>query len=479
MKTINLAVALILLCAALQASPVKSKVLADKTVTFEVALDTAIKFSPFVLVYANSLYDGDARTSNPKMIEPVKTKNGSYLFKLPAQSKPHYFSVCWYNGKRDVCGIQQYLFEPGDHIKMLLRPGKFNGDCDGDFTGPGSAKYRCKNDLFTAVLMEMDKMKADTADHDETDEFKRNIRLIDAQMYLVEKYQPEMSDYAYYMLKTGIVCKQFSTLQIFPNSNPMDFIRMNAWLPNLLVAIPEPILIDSKDYLQFKLLNIKVPYKNKAGKVDFTGYFNQIKRIPNQLLRDRLLTIFFIRNSLWINTGYEELLNDALAIVKDRECKDILATFKRSYPGDQAYNFSLTDVNGDTVTLDQFKGKTVFIDFWFTGCVHCENYYKTTLAAIEKKYELNKDVVFITVCIDKAKDKWLNSVAGGTYTSAKAVNLYTNGEGENNKLIQFYNIRSYPRPMLIDRYGKIIKFTGSELRSGAILIAEIEKALVK
>jgi len=478
MKIINITLCAMLIFAVLLTSPVKSETLADRMVTFEVTLDTALKFIPFVLVYPNSLYDLNMRSSNPDLFKGIKTSSGAYLFKIPAQSKPHYFTVGWYNGDWDTYPVNQYLFEPGDHIKMFIKYDKLD-EYKVDFKGTGAAKSICKNKLINSVRMEMTKMLADTLDDDEKDEFKRNERLINAQFSLIEKYKSQMSDYAFYMLKIGVVCKQFSALKNAYMVKSGDFSKMTTWLTEFIRKTPDSILCDSKDYLPFKLQNIKAMYSAEQKTIDYGSFYNQVKSIPNQLLRDRMLTIFFIKNSIFINTGFEELLNDALVTVQEKECLSILNTFKRTNPGDKAYNFSLTDVNGKRVTLNQFKGKVVFIDFWFTGCEHCKIYFKNTLNSIEEKYEYNSNIVFITVSIDKSKEKWLNSIAKDSYTSAKAVNLYTDGLGDAHPLIQYYNISSFPRLMLIDRNGRIIKATGNEFRQSNVLLAEIEKALAK
>ncbi len=41
-------------------------------------------------------------------------------------------------------------------------------------------------------------------------------------------------------------------------------------------------------------------------------------------------------------------------------------------PGEKAPGFSLMDIDGNRVTLEQFRGKTVVIAFWSTWCSRCE-----------------------------------------------------------------------------------------------------------
>jgi peroxiredoxin len=40
--------------------------------------------------------------------------------------------------------------------------------------------------------------------------------------------------------------------------------------------------------------------------------------------------------------------------------------------GDMAQNFTLPTLEGQEITLSQFKGKTIFLLFWTQGCVFCQ-----------------------------------------------------------------------------------------------------------
>ena len=69
--------------------------------------------------------------------------------------------------------------------------------------------------------------------------------------------------------------------------------------------------------------------------------------------------------------------------------------------GAVAPDFSLVDLNGETVTLEQFKGKVVFLDFWAPWCVPCRD----ELPELDKLYKKYKQdgFEFIGICMDTSE----------------------------------------------------------------------------
>jgi peroxiredoxin len=63
--------------------------------------------------------------------------------------------------------------------------------------------------------------------------------------------------------------------------------------------------------------------------------------------------------------------------------------------GGQAPGFSLRDVTGGTVTLEQFKGKVVFLDFWAPWCIPCRD----ELPELDRLYRKFQHEGFIVVGI--------------------------------------------------------------------------------
>jgi peroxiredoxin len=152
-----------------------------------------------------------------------------------------------------------------------------------------------------------------------------------------------------------------------------------------------------------------------------------------------------------------------------------MAVFAQEKP---AYDFKLKNSKDKIVNLSDFKGKVVVMDFWFTGCINCMNFYKTSLSEAEQHYKNNPDVVFITICIDKEKNKWLASLEKERYTSKTSQNLYTEGFGDKHPVIKQYNITAYPQPLVIGKRGELLS-RSEDLLNRKVLEKSIEDALIK
>jgi thiol-disulfide isomerase/thioredoxin len=174
----------------------------------------------------------------------------------------------------------------------------------------------------------------------------------------------------------------------------------------------------------------------------------------NGALRERLIT-----NLLYnYRTNPQDLaflIKDALSFVRKEDFKVILEKLQSSrIKGATAYNFSLPDSEGKMHTLSEYRGKAVFIDFWFTGCGNCVR-IAPYLTEIEQHFK-GKPVVFVSVNVDQDKQQWLRSIKSGKYSSKYVTNLYTNGLGLEHPICRYYNIDGYPTLILINKQGYLL-----------------------
>jgi peroxiredoxin len=139
--------------------------------------------------------------------------------------------------------------------------------------------------------------------------------------------------------------------------------------------------------------------------------------------------------------------------------------------GMQAPGFELENERGEIVSLETFRGKVIFIDFWFEACGPCHILFNE-LKPIKKYYENNENIIFLSVSID-SKDTWLKALKKHEIAGQ---HLYTQNKGVGHPIINSYRVLGYPTTYIIDKNGKI--FSANPSMNKIDLQNEIEQALL-
>ncbi|SNX54793.1 TlpA disulfide reductase family protein [Thermoanaerobacterium sp. RBIITD] len=128
--------------------------------------------------------------------------------------------------------------------------------------------------------------------------------------------------------------------------------------------------------------------------------------------------------------------------------------------GDLAPDFSLKDINGNTVTLSKLRGKKVILNFWATTCPYC----KIEMPELNKFYQNNKkDVVLLAIDIGEEKSTVENYLEGKGY--GFTILLDSDAKTAINYKVQFI-----PMSFFIDEKGII-----RSISNGAMTYDEIEE----
>jgi thiol-disulfide isomerase/thioredoxin len=169
------------------------------------------------------------------------------------------------------------------------------------------------------------------------------------------------------------------------------------------------------------------------------------------------------RNILLANILYESMrkgfiqytsrmLQDFESLNTDKDINDFLAvtynTNKAFALGSPAPAFTLKSVEGKHVSLHDFKGKLVYLNFWNSKCGLCQ---LDLPYALELEKELaSEDVVFVNIGMDENEGYWRESV---TRRKLKGVQLYG---GHMEQILKDYKVVDLPSYYLIDTDGTFI-----------------------
>ena len=132
-----------------------------------------------------------------------------------------------------------------------------------------------------------------------------------------------------------------------------------------------------------------------------------------------------------------------------------------------APSFTLTLFDGKRITLDDFRGKAVLLNFWASWCVPC----RAEAQALETAWQRYKDrdVVLVGVNIqDKEEDARAFLKEFGV--------TYLNGRDSSGNIAIDYGVWGIPETFFIDTRGRITYKHAGELRI-PVLTAKLDEVI--
>lgn len=123
-------------------------------------------------------------------------------------------------------------------------------------------------------------------------------------------------------------------------------------------------------------------------------------------------------------------------------------------PGTAAPDFTLNDVNGNTVSLSDFKGRKVVLQFWASWCPDCRA--EMPLIKSMQAQSDPSEIVFVAVSFDRSEEAFASYV---TKNDLGGVQLYDPAGMRDSAVAKSYKITWIPSLYLIDENGKVVLVT--------------------
>jgi peroxiredoxin len=113
-----------------------------------------------------------------------------------------------------------------------------------------------------------------------------------------------------------------------------------------------------------------------------------------------------------------------------------------------APEFTLPDINGKKVSLSDFKGKVILLNFWATWCGPCTG----EMPSLNNLYAAfkNEGFVVLAVSIDPSER------AVQSFVSAKGITFPVLMDPDKEAYFDLYAVFALPTSFLIDRKGMIV-----------------------
>ena len=235
-----------------------------------------------------------------------------------------------------------------------------------------------------------------------------------------------------YKNKYGIDEKYFEFLDELPiqNKNISNF-----WYREFLKA-----------YMNFKCLEEDKNTQEYAGQYE----------LATKILSDR--TLAFFRSEIiakaFSKKKIEEIIPKYVEFLRSSSIPDfdhkVVTAYDKAIKyavGTVAPNFSLTDNNSHQISLDQFKGKVVYLNFWASWCRPCLNKMSNTNTIYDELS--NKDVVFLNISLDKDEASWKKAIEQWGF---KGIHLLANSNPAAN-VVKLYDVTALPKYFIINKLG--------------------------
>ncbi len=214
---------------------------------------------------------------------------------------------------------------------------------------------------------------------------------------------------------------------------------------------------DRSDKTTFdKLLFLQDSLRKDEDKITL----NYIRNYPNHLNsafylsfrmynkeKQELLELFHKFSEANKNSKYGKVIKSYLELCKDFEV------------GDTVENFTINDTNGQPVSLSDYRGQYMLLEFWSSGCGGC--YYENKILVNSYKKYHHNGFEILGVSLDKNRNKWIQKITSDSLIWTNVCDF----KGYSGKVALTYKVNYVPKSFLIDPEGKII---AKDLRKNAL-----------
>ncbi|MCP4924137.1 MAG: TlpA family protein disulfide reductase, partial [bacterium] len=116
------------------------------------------------------------------------------------------------------------------------------------------------------------------------------------------------------------------------------------------------------------------------------------------------------------------------------------------------YDLTLRDEKGNEFSLDDFKGKVVYLDIWASWCGPCRKQFPHAKAMKQKlSNKEKKKVVFLYISIDNTETAWKKALE---QYDLDGVHGFSPG-GWGSEITKIFKVASIPRYLLFNKAGAL------------------------
>ena len=287
-------------------------------------------------------------------------------------------------------------------------------------------------------------------------------------LYLKEEQRTQLNSVGFFMepaaMNVSVVFNNFSSAKFTGSKVQNEYAVLQTKKQKISerwkVVMDTLSAVNKRSNVQFQELKdwVLQPYSAEMHDLDFAFF----KDHPQSSVTAYMLRFYV--SSLPLDSLQMYYNNLGKGIQQTNDGKDLateIQKLRNGSPGAMAKTFSTTDINGKELSLADYKGKYVLLDFWASWCVPCRK-GNPHLKELYAKYK-DKGIEFIGVSDDdySRPGVWQDAVAKDALPWRHVLRGYNRekqmkNEKNENDVSEKFGIHSLPTKILIDPQGKII-----------------------
>ncbi len=248
-------------------------------------------------------------------------------------------------------------------------------------------------------------------------------------------------DWAYHMLLYG---------SVYNHMHQIDEASFFAFLDDVPL---QDRSIGSYWYRNFLLGYIN--YKSMQGQAEGDEYVNQYQ-LAEEILQNKARSFvqahllykgFYANRADAILPYYIKYLETNPYPIFDEKVAGAYEKAMRYAVGSPAPDFSISDIQDESISLLDYQGKVVLLNFWASWCRPCMR-KMNQMKPIQQDLEA-ENIVFLNISLDRNPSEWKRSIEINDF---QGIHLLADG-AMNSEVSSLYEVRALPQYFIIDKRG--------------------------